>query len=286
MGVLKMRKPSITQEIYLELQNQCCFGRSKHDDKVNGVDMSDKIYSFGSYKTHKQNAQRFAKWAKNEMGAKDLKDAQKYTADFLELKKSEGCSVATLKTYASSIAKVYHTNINSLGVNFDARRREDITRSRIPVKEDSLRKGCERLQTVAKNTGLRRSELRTLEGKDLHQKNGKFYIEVKGKGGKTREVPILKNDRQTIAIIKKSGNEKVFSKNELKSENDIHAYRREYAQKLYFELERPLDSLRHDEIYFCRNDAKGMAFDRQAMREVSNALGHNRVGIIAINYLV
>ena len=48
---------------------------------------------------------------------------------------------------------------------------------------------------------------------------------------------------------------------------------------------RPIESLKHDEIYYCRGDRKGTWLDKNAMLAASKALGHNRISIIASNYL-
>ena len=37
--------------------------------------------------------------------------------------------------------------------------------------------------------------------------------------------------------------------------------------------------------YYCRNDLKGVVYDKQAMRIASRALGHNRICVIAGHYL-
>ena len=48
---------------------------------------------------------------------------------------------------------------------------------------------------------------------------------------------------------------------------------------------RPIATLNHDEIYYCRGDRKGTWLDKKAMLVASKALGHNRISIIASNYL-
>ena len=66
---------------------------------------------------------------------------------------------------------------------------------------------------------------------------------------------------------------------------DIHSYRADYATKVYQLYARPIESLAHDEIYYCRGDRKGTWLDKKAMLVASKALGHNRISIIASNYL-
>lgn len=61
--------------------------------------------------------------------------------------------------------------------------------------------------------------------------------------------------------------------------------RADYATKVYQLYARPIESLAHDEIYYCRGDRKGTWLDKKAMLAASKALGHNRISIIASNYL-
>ena len=291
-----MRKISISQEVYLRLQDKICFGESKHEAKKEGRE-TDGIYSFKTYQTYKENGQRFAKWAKAERGAVDLDDAKKYIADYLREKEKEGCSAYTIKTYAASIAKVYSMSINDIPYTFHERKRADIKRSRYEVADDHRRKGDREVRLVAQHTGLRRHELEALRGSQIDFQDGKAYlVDVKGKGGKKRNLPILNNNQEVIDIILRAGNDKVFDKATIYRERDIHGYRREYAQALYSQLAEPIETLKGKKfidkgkevgrIYHCRGDAKGYKFDKAAMREVSRALGHNRIEVIALNYLI
>lgn len=66
---------------------------------------------------------------------------------------------------------------------------------------------------------------------------------------------------------------------------DTHSYRANYARALYDRLKRPIEKIPQNEKYFCRNDLKGVIYDKKAMEIVSNALGHSRINIIAKSYL-
>ena len=66
---------------------------------------------------------------------------------------------------------------------------------------------------------------------------------------------------------------------------DEHGYRRDYATAYYNQIARDPRSLDPKERYCCRGDLKGVWYDRQAMLEVSRALGHNRINVIAGHYL-
>jgi hypothetical protein len=64
---------------------------------------------------------------------------------------------------------------------------------------------------------------------------------------------------------------------------DVHHYRSEYASTLYRKLAR--QEIPKAERYCCRGDLKGTWYDKAAMKEVSEALGHSRISVIAEHYL-
>ncbi len=78
---------------------------------------------------------------------------------------------------------------------------------------------------------------------------------------------------------------------------DIHSYRAYYANRIYKMYARPIEEIPYDrihggtgrryqsEVYHCRGDEKGRAIDRRAAKMASIALGHNRISVIASNYL-
>ena len=53
-----------------------------------------------------------------------------------------------------------------------------------------------------------------------------------------------------------------------------------FAQRLYDRLARPVHQIPRKDRYVCRADCKGCVYDKRAMRTVSKALGHNRLGVV------
>ena len=107
------------------------------------------------------------------------------------------------------------------------------------------------------------------------------------KGGRVRRINFVGN-KDEIALCcdimsRGSGLNKVWGK--VHSGADIHSYRADYATRVYQMYARPIETLNHDEIYYCRGDRKGTWLDKNAMLMASKALGHNRISIIASNYL-
>lgn len=78
---------------------------------------------------------------------------------------------------------------------------------------------------------------------------------------------------------------------------DIHGYRAEYATAIYKAHARAIEEIPYDrvnrgtgrryqsEVYTCRKDEAGKKLDKAAMLICSKALGHNRISVVADNYI-
>ena len=128
--------------------------------------------------------------------------------------------------------------------------------------------------------------------------DAEYYIFVRnGKGGRERISPIIgKNAGQIIERIQDTKpNEKVW----LHVHNcaDIHGYRADYATAIYKASARAIEDIPYDkvnkgtgrryqsEVYTCRKDEAGKKLDKAAMLICSKALGHNRIEVVANNYI-
>lgn len=134
--------------------------------------------------------------------------------------------------------------------------------------------------------------------KDALMFQNEYFIYVRnGKGGRQRLSPIIgPNATQIIERIKNTPpDEKVWQ--HVSSNADIHGYRAEYATAIYKANARKLEDIPFDkvnkgtgnkyqsEVYTCRKDESGRKLDKAAMLLCSKALGHNRIYIVADNYL-
>ena len=128
--------------------------------------------------------------------------------------------------------------------------------------------------------------------------NEDFFIHHrKDKNGRSRFAPIIGPDKQNIIERMKNTEpgEKVWL--HVNSNADIHAYRADYATILYKMQARKIENIPYDkyhpgigrriqsDVYICRKDEAGKRLDRAALRICSKALGHNRVSVVANNYL-
>lgn len=288
---------SLTHQIKISLDQKLAIGQSKHFDKSNGG-IQDKIYSWSTYKTYMKHGNYFTKWAKETHGVKTLEDCRQYVDEWLTKRSEDGVSAYTQKLEASALAKVYGCTTKDF-IKTEVRHRADISRSRgekIRDKHFSETKNKEFVE-FCKSTGLRREEIRQLTGDKLKFKDEKPYIVVdKGtKGGRYREVPVIGNKQLVIDKMQSSRDGRVFEK--IPNGADIHGYRSEYASNYYHTIARTVENIPYDkinsgsgkpyqsEVYHCRGDLKGVKYDKSAMLEVSRALGHNRIDVIAGHYI-
>lgn len=124
-----------------------------------------------------------------------------------------------------------------------------------------------------------------------------YFVHTKEKGGRERIAPIIGDHAQEIVDRFKATDpdEKVWQ--HVPQNADIHSYRGDYATAMYKMYARKLDQIPYDrvnkgtgkayqsEVYTCRKDEAGKKLDRLAMLMCSKALGHNRVEVVANNYI-
>lgn len=124
-----------------------------------------------------------------------------------------------------------------------------------------------------------------------------FIHHRKDKGGRDRFSPVVgENKEQIIYRMQHTGkSEKVWQ--HVNSNADIHGYRGDYATYIYKQYARDIKDIPYDginkgtgkkyqkDVYTCRKDESGRKLDRAAMLICSKALGHNRVEVVANNYI-
>lgn len=330
----KSYSKDLHQQAYDKLTAMQAFGESKKEAMVNGT-AKDKIFSFNTYQTYWKHIKYFIKYVQsNYPECTTLKAAKKHVNEWLQLRASQGLSAWTVQTEAKALGKLY--GIQPDDEDYFAppkRKRKDIKRSRGDKKRDkhfSISNNDELIK-FCQGTGLRRSELEALKGKDiviraqierrisqLERKGELTQYEMKqlgmlrdtrlfdmeyytyvrnGKGGRERVSPIV--GKNTDAIIRRmmetSREEKVWQY--VNQNADIHGYRADYATFIYRQYARPIEDIPYDkrnkgtgkayqsEVYTCRKDEAGKKLDRLAMIRCSKALGHNRISIVANNYI-
>ena len=124
-----------------------------------------------------------------------------------------------------------------------------------------------------------------------------FIHHRKDKNGRYRFAPIIGPDKDKIIERMQSTRtmEKVWQ--HVNGNADIHGYRAEYATAMYKQYARRIEDIPYDrinkgtgrrfqgDVYACRKDEAGRKLDRAAMLKCSKALGHNRISVVADNYI-
>lgn len=276
-------------------------GTSKHGDKVAGSGaIAGKIYSDVTLHTYKQawvdycTRMKETGYKVNGHSPRTLQEALGFMPLYVagnksRLGKDPGSTLSawTQRTYFAGAAKVLGCSASDY--DLPTRSYSNIKRSRGIVKSDghfSEERNGE-LLSFARATGLRNEkELQQIRGTDLVVFPGGGYgIRVKGKGGRIRTAPIVGSSAEVAAVVGRmtaAGSTRVWER--VPKRADIHACRREYAQRVYYSHARPIEEIPRSERYYCRNGSTAI-YDRRAMLIASQALGHSRINVIAGHYL-
>ena len=318
-------KKSLVCQVSENLKAKLAIGCSKHQDKIDSVNSSEKIYSYGTYNAYLQQCIQFVRWCKSTHNCKTLTDCRNYADEYLKMNIDRGLSPYTLKLQVSALCKLYSCSSTDF-IPTPPRKRKNITRSR------STKINCNtEFERFCLCTGLRRREITALRGSALVENDGKYYIHIRnGKGGRERYAEIVGTPEDidfVVNIMKKAENHRVFSEIPC---CDIHAYRAAYAKKVYEKYKRSRNEYKDERLilyknrvvktytsknidisnnieyydyipdkgyvlkpgfkdvktaYYCREDKKHICYDRLALLKCSQNLGHNRASIVAEHYL-
>lgn len=324
------------QQAYERFKSMQAFGESKHEAIRQGTDR-DKIFSFNTYKTYWKHTKYFIQYMKeHHPECTTLKKAKKYVNEWLQDRADQRLSAWTIQVEAKALGKLYGIQPGDDDYFIPPKRnREDIQRSRGDRVRDKhfSKTNNDELIKFCRGTGLRRSELEDLRGKDLMTRaqieadiarleailegqrspkdekrltalkdtrvfKSEYFTHVRsGKGGRERFSPII--GPNAAQIIERMQNTKAEDRVWLyvNSNADIHSYRSDYATAIYKEYARRIEDIPYDrvnkgtghrfqgDVYTCRKDEAGKKLDKAAMLICSKALGHNRISVVADNYI-
>jgi len=276
------KRPSLVKQVQNALDDKLKIGHSKYLDKLKD-DTAGHIYSWSTYRSYLKHSCYFVNWAKTTHGCKDLDSARPFINEYLQMRIDNKISPYTQKLDAAALAKIYGCSSQDF-IKTEVRRRAAIERSRgVKVRDKHFsEKRNQDFVDFCRATGLRRAEITSLKSSQLifDEDTNSYFLDVVGKGGRRRLAPILSDE--AVQRVK-NANGLVWDK--IPNGADIHAYRGEYCTAIYNKYARPLDKIKKKEIYFCRSDLKGIWYDKKAMAIASEALGHNRISVIAAHYI-
>lgn len=273
-------------------------------NKISKNGVKNAIFTSGTLKDYQKKITEFTKYLDSKGVKKEQNITLEHCMEYLDWCRSKGNSVNTISSKAAAMGKVL--GINTQEFNLESKRHIKNMRGR--KLTDYCKKNMSvELTSFLKATGLRRKELEHLQYKQIVSgsvlkkrildmemevpnkvrvninsiQNDKIYIDFYSnreyqkmtKGGRPRIVECLYS---TPAQYIKNSNALVFGRQN--KYFNIHFFRRIYAQTLYKRVakDKPLD------YYSTHNKCK---FNRQALKIVSANLGHNRICVVATNYL-
>lgn len=292
-----MRTPGISKQVTDKVTALTKFGRSKAADKAAGA--TPYIYSYTTAQTYTKRAILAAKWIRDEHGIKDITQMAKYVPEYIEHQKDRGLSPWTIQLDACACEKVFGCPRDAMP-DVPTRTRADISRSREETdRTRAAEKQAPEIAAFCRATGLRRAELEAATCRDVHTRDGRMYIHVgaAAKGGRERDACVIDERAVRDLIRGRDGNDKIFD--HVPSHMPVHAYRADYANDFYQMRAKDVDVLKYtramwtnpktgreeSRVYCCRGDKAGTWYDKAAMYEVTQSLGHNRIDVIAYNYL-
>lgn len=283
-----MGKKSLVKQISDELHSRDTHSKTPYKGDF-GID------SDGTMKSYMKACTAFGGFCRAEYGAKTIEECRQYVPAYMESRKE--LSPYTRKLDAAALCKLFKTDQAGLGItDTGSRSRDTRTRSRGDAVRDAhiSEKGIYAdYIRWEKATGTRAfKETTQIRGTDIRQTEKGVFVHVEnGKGGRTRDIPVMPKDIDFVLNIKnKAGDGKILpyltsGRNKIPSAADTHGYRREYAQMLYQKNARPYNQIPKEDRYICRRDMAGQVFDRQALKIVTEALGHSRLNEPVLSYL-
>ena len=172
-------------------------------------------------------------------------------------------------------------------------------RGRDLMTREEIRAEIARIEAVpvALRTAEEQTRLNICKDTEIFDGDHEYFVHTKEKGGRERISPIIGPDIDRIVERFKETppDKKVWE--HVSPNADVHGYRGDYATRLYKMYARKIEEIPYDrvhagtgrryqsDVYVCRKDERGKKLDKRAMLICSKALGHNRIEIVANNYI-
>jgi hypothetical protein len=321
----RRHKGSLAYQMNAFFNSILAFGKSKHEAKQQFKQIAESrgeranpsqsfwIHSRGTAKTYRQWAEDFTEYIR---ATTDIKDRAEITREHLEryvedkkehYEETKGhASPYTMATICSSLNKVFSDKewepLTKKEFGVENKSYKTIQRSRDSQGQHIPEKWGEAVE-VSRSFGLRREGLEQIKESNFYKDadTGTLKVRVIEKGGRYREVECIREREPIVERIltargheiptegtmtkseykeayKQDESEKMY--NGISRSIDIHHFRREYAQSKYAEVVE-----RMEEQGQGLNKVFSGTYYEEALREVSENLGHSRISVVVYSYL-
>lgn len=279
-------------------------GEKKVKDDPTNPNRAEGIHSIQTASTYRAVARQLGEYLK-EQGVRTIGDIERSHIEGFMTHRGN-LSAYTYSKDLSAINKILDTRYTTREFGLPQRSYHAVTNNRGLAQRDTS--GAERNRealSFVRACGMRRESIDRITPADfLRDRDGLCIgVHLVEKGGRARNAVILAQDRERITAIvdravQTSGTDRPFL-NAPDSNANPHYARREYAQQLYTDLERSrsegtdyyagMRSSFINQRCFARatqgRPEHIRGYQRDALAEVSQNLGHNRISVVYYSYL-
>jgi hypothetical protein len=321
----RRHKGSLSYQMNAFFNSILAFGKSKHEAKERFKEIKESkgeranpsqsfwIHSRGTAKTYRQWAEDFTGYIR---ATTDIKDRDEITREHLQryiedkkehYEETKGhASPYTMATICSSLNKVFSDKewepLTKKEFGVENKSYKTVKRSRDSEGQRIPEKWSEAVE-VSRSFGLRREGLEQIKESNIFRdtESGSLKVRVIEKGGRYREAECIRerehivegiltargHEIQTEGTMTKAEYKEAYKQDEsgkmydgISRNIDIHHFRREYAQSKYNEVVERMEGQ--------GNELKAVfsgTYYEEALREVSENLGHSRISVVVYSYL-
>jgi hypothetical protein len=321
----RRHKGSLAYQMNSFFNSILALGKSKHEAKERFREIMESqgkranpsqsfwIHSLGTAKTYRQWSQDFTEYIKATTDIKDRDEItrehlQRYVEDKKEhYEETKGhARPHTMATICSSLNKIFSDRewepLTKKEFGVENKSYKTVKRSRDSQEQRIPEKWNEAVE-VSRSFGLRREGLEQIKASNIYRddQSGSLKVRVVEKGGRYREAECIRAREDVVEQIMTARGYQIPTEGEMtkveykqayktdQSEKlydgisrniDIHHFRREYAQAKYGEVVERMQE-QENELTPIYNGT----YYEEALREVSENLGHSRVSVVVYSYL-
>lgn len=298
------KRGSLNHQINQRMKELSCIGESRQVAKQEAKEelgykhnRTVGIHSYGSFETYKSVCKQFTSWVKeNDTTVRNIEDVkEEHIKDYIKYREEAGYSAYTYSKDLAGLNKVFNYHITKQDCDVANRSYADISNNR-EYKEHHNHINYDNYKseiTTIQATGMRRESLEKVSANSFNYDDKGYPVSIRlmderayggvnmaEKGGRDREAEIPYSMREEMKQVidakleENGGDRNANFYDHIPSRLGCHRFRQEYAETMYNQyLKENGES----------EDWRG--YDREALKYVSENLGHSREDVVKYNYL-